>query len=203
MHRTWSNSGKLLAAALGVAALAGCHSAPMTVAASNSNAAPPFTRIGPEGKVEPSIPKTITVPAGTPIAVRLQEPLSSETAQAGQKFGAVLDEPLVEHGVTVLPQGATITGRVLAVRRARTSRSGGILQLQLESAKSGNGVVELQTSSVIANARDEAGSAGTPTSAYARGNRVSVGAERRLTFRLRQPAMITAAIDQRSVGPTS
>src|SRR5215470_2983800 len=39
--------------------------------------------------------KTLTVPAGATIYVRLQQSLTSTTAQAGQEFGAVLDEPLV------------------------------------------------------------------------------------------------------------
>src|SRR5437660_207360 len=43
----------------------------------------------------------ITVPAGTPIEVRMQSSLSSATASSGQEFEAVLDEPLVVNGKAV------------------------------------------------------------------------------------------------------
>jgi len=48
--------------------------------------------------------KTLVVPANTAIYVRLQQSISSATAQSGQNFSAELDEPLVVEGQTLAPK---------------------------------------------------------------------------------------------------
>ena len=56
--------------------------------------------------------KALVVPANTAIYVRLQQSISSATAQSGQNFSAELDEPLVVDGQTLAPKGAPVTGKV-------------------------------------------------------------------------------------------
>ena len=56
---------------------------------------PPFSQNGP-----------VEISKGTPIYVRLQQTISSATAQTGQDFSAVLDEPLAVNGRTIAPEGA-------------------------------------------------------------------------------------------------
>src|SRR5262245_16112932 len=65
---------------------------------------PPFT----EKVATPQV-----IPAGVAIYVRLQQSLSSATAQTGQAFSAVLDEALTVENQTVVPQGAAVTGKVV------------------------------------------------------------------------------------------
>ena len=188
----------LLAAAL--VAMSACHSSPVvtqTVATKNSPL--PFSE-KPSTSRTPKVPTEVSVPAGTPISVRLQEPLSSETARAGQTFSAVLDESLVAHGVTVLPQGAAVTGSVLAVRRSGTMRSGGVLQIALNAVQSDGKRVPIQTSSVIAGGNSPLRLPQSDAAPYMQGKRVAVGAQRRLTFRLRQPASIPAVSAERTPG---
>lgn len=191
----------LLTLLLVVGMLAGCNTAPPVNAVKSESTGQqvPFSKKPTGGQSNPALPNSITVPAGTPISVRLQESLSSETAHAGQAFRAVLDEPLMADGVAVVPRGAAITGRVLAVRRSGGLRAGGILQLALDSVDVGGEKILLQTSSVIANAAPRKVS---PNSAYAQGGRVSVGAQRRLTFRLRQPTRVAGILEQRSSPPS-
>ncbi len=62
--------------------------------------------------------KPLVVPANTVIYVRLQQSLSSATAQPGQDFSAVLDEPLQVDGQTAVARGAAVTGKVLAARES-------------------------------------------------------------------------------------
>src|SRR5208283_2565060 len=40
-------------------------------------------------------PEPLTIPAGTPVTVRLQQSLSSASAVPGERFEAVVDEPIV------------------------------------------------------------------------------------------------------------
>jgi hypothetical protein len=98
-----------------------------------------------EKKVQP-----LQIPAGTPIAVRMQSSVSSASSQAGQRFDAVLDEPLVIDGRTVAPAGTPVTGRVLAAKRSGRLHNPGYLRLTLVSMTVGGKNVPLQTSSVFA-----------------------------------------------------
>src|SRR5215472_1985832 len=66
----------------------------------------------------------LQIPAGTPIAVRMQSSVSSASAEPGERFEAVLDEPLVIDGRTVAPVGTPVSGRV----SQRRNRAGCITQ---------------------------------------------------------------------------
>ena len=93
--------------------------------------------------------EALTLPAGTPIVVSLQQQISSETAQSGQGFAAVLDEPLVVNGQTVAPKGADVRGEVLAARKSGHMNSSGYLRIGLTSIKVDGKDVPVQTSSIF------------------------------------------------------
>src|SRR5581483_8178085 len=97
-----------------------------------------------------SMQPAITVPAGTPIAVRLQATVSSESAVSGQMFDAVLAEPLVVDGKTVAPAGAAAVGRVVTAKRSGRLKSPGYLRLTLASVTIDGKSVPVQTSSIFA-----------------------------------------------------
>jgi hypothetical protein len=60
-------------------------------------------------------PKTFTVPAGTPIHVRISTELNTGTTAPSSVFDGTLTEPLVVNGVTVASRGSLIGGRVTNV----------------------------------------------------------------------------------------
>lgn len=93
--------------------------------------------------------KTITVPAGTTIYVRLQQPLSSVSAQVGQEFAAVLDEPLLVDNQTAVPSGAAVTGKVVAARESGHLHNAGYLRITLTSIAVSDKPVPLETNSVF------------------------------------------------------
>ncbi len=78
-------------------------------------AAPAPTQAPPPPPAEKPKPKPqpVVIPAGTVLDVKLTQPLSSKTAQAGDPFTATLADPIVAHGKTVIPAGATVTGKVV------------------------------------------------------------------------------------------
>jgi hypothetical protein len=70
---------------------------------------------------EPATPRfvTRTAPAGTEFAVRMDREMSTRTAVLGEIFTATLEESLVAaDGSTVIPAGATVTGRVTEVQHS-------------------------------------------------------------------------------------
>jgi hypothetical protein len=90
----------------------------------------------------------VTVPAGTPIKVRLQNTINSGTAKSGEGFTAVLDEPLAVEGKTVAPKGANVKGIVSkAVSSGRLSTPAE-LYLRLTSIEINGKSQTIQTGSV-------------------------------------------------------
>jgi len=116
----------------------------------------------------PLIPSTTKLPEGTPILVRLQTALSSPSAHTGDSFAATVDEAVVLDGRTLVPRGATATGRVLEAKPSARSRmlSGGgregslrpdesapeigYLRIVLVSLQVGGRAVAIETSSIFA-----------------------------------------------------
>ena len=81
--------------------------------------------------VEPPKPKPIVIPAGTVLTVRTGEALSSKTSKAGQTFVATLSQPLSIDGKRVMPQGATVTGRVVSAKERGKIKGEGELSIEL------------------------------------------------------------------------
>ena len=91
-----------------------------------------------------------SIPARTEITVRLRIPLSSADSRIGSSFEAVVDEPLVQAGKTVLPRGCGVTGRVVAAKASAGPHDPGYLRLTLASIAMNGKSVPLQTSSIFA-----------------------------------------------------
>jgi type IV secretion system protein VirB10 len=76
------------------------------------------------------LPSTLTMPAGTWISIRVDQPLSSDHNQAGDFFSATLLQPLVVNGVVVARRGQTVGGVVAEAIKA--GRAKGVSHLRLE-----------------------------------------------------------------------
>jgi hypothetical protein len=94
--------------------------------------------------------KTLTVPVGATIYVRLQQPLSSTNAQAGQEFTAILDEPLVVENQTAVASGTAVTGKVVAARESGRLHNAGYIRITLTSIALNGKTVPLETNSIFA-----------------------------------------------------
>ena len=72
----------------------------------------------------------LTIPTGTYVTVRTNEPLSSDRNQEGDSFTATLVQPVIVNGVIVARRGQTIGGRVAEAKKA--GRVSGVSHLRLE-----------------------------------------------------------------------
>jgi hypothetical protein len=92
----------------------------------------------------------LIVPAGTSVVVRLQQSLSSASSVPGERFDAVLDQPLVSDNQVIVPAGTMVTGHVTVARRSGRLHHPGEIGLTLDSVMLGQQRVPIVTSSVVA-----------------------------------------------------
>jgi hypothetical protein len=76
------------------------------------------------------VPTTITLPSGSWVTVRLNEPLSSDHNQTGDAFTGTLLEPIVSNGLLIARRGETVTGIVTEAQKA--GRVSGVSHLKIE-----------------------------------------------------------------------
>jgi hypothetical protein len=93
----------------------------------------------------PPPPQNVTVPAGTQLSVRLNDPLDSEKNQVGDSFHATLSAPIVIGADTVIPSGTDVVGRVAAVQSAGRFAGSSLLTLELTSLSFNGKTYNVQT----------------------------------------------------------
>jgi hypothetical protein len=144
--------GPVLAAGLGVM-LAGCGQKPGPISSGTGAASSghlPFEQASESHGTSPTRAfASIAVPAGTSLIIRLQAPLSSANAHAGDIFKAVLDEPVMMQDQSLAPRGALLTGKVIAAQPSRPDEPG-YLRLTLSTLVLDSKTLELRTSSLFA-----------------------------------------------------
>ena len=114
----------------------------------------PFDRTSDDAGISPtSALASGVVPVGTDINIKLQLVLSSAEARTGASFAAVLDDPVVIGGKTLVPQGTPVTGTVLAARASERLSDPGYLRLTLANIAVNGKPLILQTSSIFAKGR--------------------------------------------------
>ena len=143
----------LLALALAV----GCSKAPSANAdnsdngAGNSSSNDGSSSASDSSSAMPSrylAPARLVIPAGTPLTVRLQSEVSSASAQSGDTFDAVVDEPVVVKGETMIPRGANVTGRVVAANKGGRLHKPAYLRITLASVHMHGKNMPVDTSSI-------------------------------------------------------
>lgn len=68
--------------------------------------------VPPAPVAPPTPPPPVVLPAGTTLAVRLNDTLDSKTSKAGDTFTASVAQPVTVHGQTVIPAGAAVSGDI-------------------------------------------------------------------------------------------
>ena len=73
------------------------------------------------------------VPAGTSLAIRINQHISVKTSHAGDRFSGEVVEPISIDGATVIPKGTPVSGRVDEAHRRGHFKGASILELRLTS----------------------------------------------------------------------
>ncbi|HTP43515.1 MAG TPA: hypothetical protein VMJ13_03080 [Candidatus Acidoferrum sp.] len=94
----------------------------------------------------PAPQKTVTVPAGTSILVRMLDTVDSSKNPPGSRFSAVLETNLVVNGKVVVPKGNTVYGRLAEAKQAGRATGSSELQLELTDIVVGGTAYPILTS---------------------------------------------------------
>jgi hypothetical protein len=89
-------------------------------------AAPP-----PAAPAPPPPPREYTVPAGTPLVVRIAQTISAKNSNVGDSFSGALAQSVMLHGVNLFRAGTPVTGTVLASKGAGRFKGSGDLGIAI------------------------------------------------------------------------
>ncbi len=99
----------------------------------------------PDTPPPPPPPVKVTIPAGTGLAVRLEDPVDSEVSQLGQTFRATLNSALTVNGDVAVPAGSSVQGHIADIKSAGKFAGQSLVVLQLDSIISGGQTYNIST----------------------------------------------------------
>lgn len=79
--------------------------------------------------------RTINVPAGTSIPVRINQTLDSGTTQEGATFSGVVSSNVLVDGDVVIPAGSSVSGRVIEVHEAAHYKGSSLLSIEITTIR--------------------------------------------------------------------
>jgi hypothetical protein len=89
--------------------------------------------------------RSVVIPVGTTLTVRLGEELGSKISEDGQSFSGTLDQDVVVAGKTVMPAGAAVSGKVVSAKPVGALHGEAELQLKVTVVKLESGNVHVAT----------------------------------------------------------
>jgi len=111
-------------------------------ASNNTPAASEATSSAPAAPVI----EQVTVPDGTQLSIRVNDNISSETAQVGDTFSGVLDSPIQVDGRIAVPAHSDVRGRVVDVASAGKFKGRSVLSLELTELSYNGHAYQINTS---------------------------------------------------------
>jgi hypothetical protein len=99
--------------------------------------------------------RTAAVPAGTAINVRLTEDVNVDASRAGQSFRAIVDDPVIVGGNTLIPRGAKATLQAVQVEQSGKMKGSDKITLKMNSIAFGGLVYEVASQYVETKGKGE------------------------------------------------
>ena len=104
---------------------------------------PPPPKPKPAAAAPAPARRTVTVPAGTAVNVRLTEGIDVDASEAGQTFKAAVDDPIMVGGSVVIPRGALAVLQAAKVQQSGTMKGADKITLKLNAINFGGMVYEV------------------------------------------------------------
>src|SRR5438105_3591451 len=116
-----------------------------------------------------------TVPTGSKVLIRMIDSVNSETNKVGETFVAVLDEPVTQNGIEIIPRGADVRGRIANLEGAGRIKGKAELGLELTQIVV-NGIPYSVTTSEYEQAGESRGGQTAKRAALGAGIGAAIGA---------------------------
>lgn len=101
-------------------------------ASQNDQGAPSQTQQAQPGAQTGQPPAvSLRVPAGTELAIRIDQRISVRSSRAGDRFNGNVVEAVVDNGAVIIPRGTAVSGRVVESHRGGHFRGRSVLELRL------------------------------------------------------------------------
>ena len=142
-------------------------------------------------KLESDLPfhDSKSLPVGTLVTVRLKNSISTDAPAASGTFEALVEDPITVEGNTVVPRGASVSGRVESARASRIKGNRNYIRLRLDSIDVAGRDLPVQTSSLFTHGIASV-TALSPDANPAAIIQLEKG--HRLTFRLTEPVYLAS-----------
>lgn len=106
--------------------------APPTPGMPKPKAAGPTVSAMQQEPSQPEAPAEVDIPAGTSLAIRVDQTISVKTSRAGDEFtGEIVDPILASDNSILVPRGTRVRGRVDAAHRRGHFKGASLLELRL------------------------------------------------------------------------
>jgi hypothetical protein len=112
-------------------------------AAPRGAAAPAKTAPAKTAPAAAAAPRTVTVPAGTTINVRLTQDIDVDASKSGQTFKATVDDPVMLSGAIVIPRGASAIVQAVEVKQSGKMKGSDKISLKLNAIGFGGMMYEV------------------------------------------------------------
>jgi len=99
--------------------------------------------------------RVVTVPAGTPINVRLTQAIDVDSSQAGMSVKGVVDDPVMVGGSIVIPRGASAMLQAVKVEQSGKMKGSDKITLKLNAVGFGGMVHQVATTYVETKGKGE------------------------------------------------
>lgn len=105
--------------------------APAPIERAAAPAPAPVQQPAPPPPPPQPVVRTITIPSGTTIPVRVTQTLDSASTQQGERFSGAVATDIVQDGMVVIPRGSVVSGTVTEVHEAAHFKGSSLLTVEL------------------------------------------------------------------------
>ena len=128
--------------------------------ATRAAAAPPPTPAAAPAQAKkptpPPAPTTVTIPAGTRLVLRTSDAIDSRRQQAGHRFRAQLESAIVIDGITAVPRGAFVHGRITQASQGGRAVGSSSMSIEFTDIMINDQLFEIATEGMQAKTGNEA-----------------------------------------------
>lgn len=105
---------------------------------------------------QPAVPKTVTVPSGTRLVIRMADSIDSKRHGAGHRFRGQLEGALVVGGTTVAPRGTYVHGRITQAKSGGRAVGSAEMAIEFTDIMLDDQLYEIATTGLAAKTGNEA-----------------------------------------------